>query len=311
MKQTLTTLLIVFTIGLIATGLVSCRKADQNVDIKTYDQQQITAYIANNGLTGYQRDLSGGDTTGIYYKLTKPGSGPALDYPDKVFYVYTATSLDGTYQLSDSIINHTYQYVGHLAPPGLILAFKNIFKYRGAQGHVIIPSRLAYGSVGAGTGSTRLPGNESLDFYINVVDPATQAAYDDITIQKYMVNNGLTGYTKTASGLYYKVTQPGTGTATVNANSSIGIQFTGKFMNNTIFDQYNAVDTASIFRSYSLIPPGWQEGFKYVTSGAKLSLIMPTSLGFGVSPASPYGFTTFTPPPNSVLYYDFNIGTIQ
>ena len=324
MKQTLTTLIIIFTAGLMSVGLVSCRKTAQNVDIKTYDQQQIAAYLQTNNLTGYSRDLTTGDTTGIYYKIIKQGTGPVVDYPDKIYFVYSANSLDGNFQQSDTLINHVYNFVGHISPfytspalpVGLQLAIKNILKNVGTQAHVIIPSHLAFGSTGIGTGASRLPGNETLDYYINIVDPAKQASYDDIVIQKYMTNNGLSGFTKTASGLYYKVTQAGTGTKTITPTSTIGIQYTGKLMDNTIFDAYNATDTTSTFRDYTLIPKGWQEGFKYVTKGAKLSLIMPSSLGYGLIPTNPYGFnnglgTASVVAPNSVLYYDFNIGTIN
>lgn len=321
MKQTLTTLLIFFTVGLMSVGFISCRKDNQNVDIKTYDTQQIEAYIQGHNLTGYTKGYLNGDTTGIYYKIIKQGSGPALDYPDKIFFVYSANSLDGKFLQADTVINHIYNFLGHISPAytlpqipyGVQLAIKNILKYRGTQAHVIIPSRLAFGSTGVGTGSTRLPGNESLDYYINLVDPAAQPAYDDLAIKNYMTAHGLSGFTKTASGLYYKVTQAGTGTTTVTPNSTIGLQFTGRLLDTLIFDQYNGADaTINTVRDYSLIPAGWQEGFKYVTPGAKLTLLMPTSLGFGALPSSAYGFSggTVSVPPNSALYYEFNIISI-
>ncbi|QQL50095.1 FKBP-type peptidyl-prolyl cis-trans isomerase [Mucilaginibacter ginkgonis] len=310
MKQAFSTFLIIATIGLMAGGLTSCRKDTENIDIKTYDQQQIQAYISSHNLTGYTRDLTGGDTTGIYYKITKQGTGTALDYPDLVFYVYTATSLDGKYTLSDTAVNHAYNYVGHLTPPGLQLAIKNLLKYRGTQAHVIIPSRLAYGATGQGTGSTRLPGNESLDYYINMVDPSQQAAYDDLVIRNYMTTNGLSGFTKTASGLYYKITQQGTGKSVPTPNSTIGVQFNGRLMNGVIFDYYTASDSSASPRDYAEIPKGWQEGFKNVTKGTNLSLIIPSALGYGLTPSSPYGFSVSSPGPNSCLYYDFTIESI-
>jgi FKBP-type peptidyl-prolyl cis-trans isomerase len=297
-------------------GLVSCHKDNNNVDIKTYDQQQIQNYITANGLTGMKRDLSGGDTTGIYYQILRPGTGKVMDYSDDISYVYTIKTLDGQYSVVDTVVNHAYNYVGHLSPPGLILAMKNILINEGTQARVIIPSRLAYGTAGAGTGSTRLPGNESLDYYINIMNsapntPTSQAAYDDLCILNYMKVNGLTGYTKTASGLYYKIQQVGTGTVPITENSVVGLQYTGKLFNGVIFDDANYADTSSTPVNYKNMIPGWQEGLKLVTKGAKLSLIIPSVLGYGKSPSS-FGssFTVQTPYANSCLYYDFNVESV-
>ncbi|OKS87953.1 FKBP-type peptidyl-prolyl cis-trans isomerase [Mucilaginibacter polytrichastri] len=317
MKQTLTTLLLLCTIGFMSAGLISCKKdSNKNSTIKEYDQQQIQNYITANGLTGMKRDLSGGDTTGMYYQILRPGKGKVLDYSDAVSFVYTIKTLDGQYTVVDTVLNHAYNYVGHLAPSGLILAIKNILVNDGTQARILIPSRLAYGAAGSGTGSTRLPGNESLDYYINMINTTVldvpnsnlQPIYDDMVIQNYMKTNGLTGYTKTASGLYYKIAQVGTGTVPVTSSSVVGLQYTGKLFNGTVFDQYNAVDTTATAVNYQNMILGWQEGLKLVTKGAKLSLIIPSALAFGKTPASSgYSFSTQTPPANSCLAYDFNI----
>jgi FKBP-type peptidyl-prolyl cis-trans isomerase FkpA len=316
MKQTLTTLLLLCTIGIMSLGLISCHKDNNNVDIKTYDQQQIQNYITANGLTGLKRDLSGGDTTGIYYQILRPGTGKVMDYSDDISFVYTIKTLDGQFTAVDTVVNHAYNYVGHLAPPGLILAMKNILINEGTQARVLIPSHLAYGTAGSGTGSTRLPGNESLDYYINVINSApntstSQVAYDDLCIQNYMKTNGLTGYTKTASGLYYKIQQVGTGNVPITENSVVGLQYTGKLFNNVIFDGANYADTSSVAVNYKNMIAGWQEGLKLVTKGAKLSLIIPSGLAYGKSPAS-FGasFSVLTPYANSCLYYDFNIEAV-
>ncbi len=317
MKQTLTTLLLLCTIGIMSLGLVSCHKDNNNVDIKTYDQQQIQNYITANGLTGMKRDLSGGDTTGIYYQILRPGNGKVIDYSDDISYVYTIRTLDGQFAAADTVVNHMYNYVGHLTPPGLILAMKNIIINEGTQARIIIPSRLAYGTAGSGVGSTRLPGNESLDYYINTINstpktPTSQDTYDDLCIQNYMKANGLTGYTKTASGLYYKIQQVGTGTVPITANSVVGLQYTGKLFNNVVFDQVNYADTTALPVNYQNMILGWQEGLKLVTKGAKLSLIIPSGLAYGKNPAS-FGaaFTVQSPYANSCLYYDFNIESVS
>src|ERR1700744_590457 len=126
----------IFTLLLIsAVGLTSCRKDRIEQNIQQFDQSQIENYISVHGLTGMKKDTSGGDTTGIYYKLILPGQivPPAtslvpLDYPDMVSFVFTMRSFDGKYVKSDTIQNHTEDYLGHLTndnlPPGFELAVK-------------------------------------------------------------------------------------------------------------------------------------------------------------------------------------------
>ncbi|WDF54635.1 FKBP-type peptidyl-prolyl cis-trans isomerase [Mucilaginibacter sp. KACC 22063] len=315
MKRTLTTLLALCTVGLISVGMLSCRKDQTEPNIKQYDDEQIQNYIKANNLTGYVRDQ--GDTTGIYYKILRAGTGKALSYTDKIFYVYTQSSLDGKFTQTDTFTYRGNNFVGEMTPSGIQLAIVNMLKNYGTQAHVLIPSHLAYGTSGSGTGSTRLPGNESIDYYINMITPDNQAAYDDVSIQQYMKANGLSGYTKTSSGLYYKVTKQGTGTVKLQPGGVIGVQFTGKLFNGTMFDDFNsATDTIASVRDYSKILKGWREGFQYVTAGAKLSLIIPSGLAYGVDytkePASYYGFNDgVTPGPNSCLYYDFNIVSVN
>src|SRR6202012_1932971 len=115
MKQTIFTLLLISAIG-----LVSCRKHDNQPNIKQYDDEQIKNYIAANNITGMQKDTVGGDTSGIYYKIILPGkSDVPLGYPDNVSFVFTLRSFDGLYSSLDTIENHYQGYVGHIATDAL------------------------------------------------------------------------------------------------------------------------------------------------------------------------------------------------
>jgi len=64
MKQKIFTLLLLSSIA-----LVSCRKNNNDPDIKQYDQIQIQNYINANNLTDMKRDTTDGDTTGMILKL--------------------------------------------------------------------------------------------------------------------------------------------------------------------------------------------------------------------------------------------------
>jgi FKBP-type peptidyl-prolyl cis-trans isomerase FkpA len=188
MKQTIFTLLLLSTIG-----FVSCRKTGVEPNIAQYDQTQILNYIKANGITGMKQDTVGGDTSGIYYKIIQPGIGLPLTYSDNISFVFSFRSFDGLYSKTDTIGNQYAGYLGHITtdalPIGLELAILNDLKYVGASMRVLIPSQLAYGTNGYGTGSINNPGshiagNQCLDYYVHV-----------ITSQKYdVVSTNSSGY---------------------------------------------------------------------------------------------------------------------
>ncbi|MDR3693173.1 FKBP-type peptidyl-prolyl cis-trans isomerase [Mucilaginibacter sp.] len=313
MKQTIFSVIVISIIGVIlSTGMTSCRKDNFQPTIKQYDSIQINNYIAANGLTGFLKDTTGGDTTGMYYKIISPGSGPALQYADKVAFVYTYKTLDGVYVTSDTISNHYYDYVGHIYndryPLGMQTAVHNLLKYSNASMRVLIPSHLAYGRDGRSTGSTQvannnIPGNESLDVYIHAINylPINNAttngfpAYDDMVIQNYMKANNLTGYVKTADGLYYSILTPGTGTDAILKTSSITATYTGQLLDGNIFAGANGTNTATL--SISDLIPGVQEGLQKAVAGTKISLLIPSSIGYGISGSTgiaPFSCLRFT-----------------
>ena len=288
----------IFTLLLIsAVGLTSCRKDRIEQNIQQFDQSQIENYISVHGLTGMKKDTSGGDTTGIYYKLILPGQivPPAtslvpLDYPDMVSFVFTMRSFDGKYVKSDTIQNHTEDYLGHLTndnlPPGFELAVKNILKYRGASARVLIPSRLAYGVNGFGTGSsdtanTRIAGNQCLDYYVHLI--ADYKVYDQQVIKN---NYDISSYTAVNSRLYpgytyyYKILTNGTGTSTITENTTITCTYTGSLLNGTVFDgSFNGDNIAT--QTISDLIPGVREGLEdHAVAGTKISLILPSKLGY-------------------------------
>jgi len=322
MKQTLFSVIVISIIGVIlSTGMSSCRKDKFQATIQQYDSIQINNYIAANGLTGFLKDPTGGDTTGMYYKILNPGSGTPLQYSDKIAFVYTYKTLDGSYVTSDTIANHYYDYVGHIYnnhyPLGLQIAVYNLLKYPNASMRLLIPSRLAYGRDGSGSGSSqvannRIAGNESLDVYIHAINyvPIGNAttngfpAYDDIVIKNYAAANGLnlSTYTKTADGLYYSILTPGTSTDPITTASSITATYTGQLLNGTVFDGgYNGTNVATL--SIGDLIPAVQEGLQKAVAGTKISLLIPSSIGYGIS-----GTTGI--PPFSCMRFTWQVITV-
>lgn len=308
MKQILFTLLL-----LSAIGFVSCRKSASQLNIKQYDQQQIQNYIAANGITGMQ-SAPAGDTTGIYYKIISAGDTTRrVDYPDEIALVYTLRSFDGKYVFSDTVVNHYDGFLGHIAPNGFMLAIHNFLKHTGAKVRVLIPSHLAYGTGGFGSGSStlttgRLAGNQCLDYTVSMIsdqktgdDPSVkinqQAAYDEMVIKNYMAANGLSGYSKTNDGLYYKILKQGNPDSVINNNTTVTLNYTGKLMNGTIFDDRST--TVATFNDMSILAVGFYEGLKLINGGGAVSLIMPSRLGYSTVGGSSI-------PANACLRFDIS-----
>ena len=73
------------------------------------------------------------------------------------------------------------------------------------------------------------------------VDVVTeQAAIDDAKIQAYMSANSITGTTKDASGIYYKILKTGLGPYPTET-STIKVAYNGKLLNGTTFDQSSSL----------------------------------------------------------------------
>ncbi len=117
-----------------------------------------------------------------------------------------------------------------------------------------------------------------------------------------MATNNLTGYQKAPSGLYYKINKAGTGTVPITDNTTVNINFVGYLLNGTIFDQYVTANnaTGTSFELPNMVL-GVREGAKnYCTTGADISLLMPSRLGYGKSEAGKIV-------PNSCIRFDMVI----
>ncbi|WP_342645758.1 FKBP-type peptidyl-prolyl cis-trans isomerase [Mucilaginibacter sp. CSA2-8R] len=300
--------------------MASCRKSGNDVDIKTYDTNQIKDYIAANGLSAMKRDTVGGDTSGIYYQITRPGHGAALNYDTRISFSYTIKSLDGRYAVTDTITARSYNAVGLIAPKGLMMVIHDVVKNKGTSARFLIPSRLGYGVSGSGVGTSRLPGNASLDYTVNILDndnTAAMAAYDDLSIRNYCAANNIniSSYTKKASGLYIRVTQAGTGTTAVTSTSTVNVQYLGYLLNNNVFGQYDDQSSTNVGTALNMpdLVAGFQEGLLGLTGGAKVDLLIPSNLAYGSlvrNTTNAAGQTVVSIPTYSCLRYGINLVSV-
>jgi FKBP-type peptidyl-prolyl cis-trans isomerase len=163
---------------------------------------------------------------------------------------------------------------------------------------MIIPSRLAFGRNGSGN----IPGNASIDMTIRVLDISKIAAYEDFSIKTYLQTNSLTGFTKTSSGLYYKIAQPGTGSP-ITVDSTIVANYTGKLLNGVVFDRA-ALGSEATFPLKNLVQ-GWQEAIPLIKQGGSIRLLVPSSLAYGMQGSSP------SIPAFSALDFEINVTDVK
>jgi FKBP-type peptidyl-prolyl cis-trans isomerase FkpA len=305
MKQTTFTFLLLAIIA-----LVSCRKDKYDPTINQYDDDQIKAYLSANGITGMTRD-----TSGMYYKIIEPGvKDSVMQYSSNISMVFSVVSVDGKFLSTDTIANHYDGFLGHLVGttyplglnvPGLQTAIHDILIHKGASMRIIIPSHLAYGVDGTGSGSSsvtsgRIAGNQCLDYYVHTI--SDQWAYDQASIKKYATENNQTINAKLlpdAAGYWYSISIPGTGTIPITYNTTFDATYTIRLLNGTIVDQYNVAGGTS-FEIPNIIQ-GAQLGLqKYATAGSLMKFVIPSHLAYGkiVSTAIP---------PNSVVTYEVQV----
>ena len=310
MRQRFFTLLLISAV----IGLASCRKDKIEQNIQQFDESQIQNYISVFGLTGMQKAA---DTTGIYYKIIMPGKTDtaALDYPSNVSFVFTIRSFDGKFVAQDTIANHVDDYLGLITSaqyitPGVMLAIKNLVKYKNASARLLIPSRLGYGVNGFGSGSsstvnTKIAGNQCLDYYIHIIHD--YKTYDEQVIHN---NYDVSTYSKVESDAkpgyfyYYKILTPGTGSDPITANNNFTTTYTGSLLNGTVFDgQFNG-DNSTSQTTGSFAVSGLAEALqKFAVAGTKISIVIPSTLAYGNT-------TSGSIPANSILRFTYQIITV-
>lgn len=282
-----------FPIFLSLLVFVSCQKEYETIDV--IDDRSIQEYIQKNNL-----NVSKFNDSGVYYQIVSPGTGPVLDYSDMVPAIITSRSLDGKYVSADTfaVANRVYNYLGYFNPEAVREGIKEALKKSNGTIRMIIPSRYAFGRNGSG----EIPGNASLDMTIRVLDGSKIAEYEDYTIQKFLEKNALTGFTKTASGLYYKIGNPGTGSP-ITIDSTIVASYTGRLLNGTVFDR-SAVGSEATFLLKSLVD-GWKQAVPMIKEGGSIRLVFPSSLGYGMQGSAP------TVPAFSALDFEITVKEVK
>ncbi|MBI3491002.1 MAG: FKBP-type peptidyl-prolyl cis-trans isomerase [Acidobacteria bacterium] len=97
---------------------------------------------------------------------------------------------------------------------------------------------------------------------------------------------------KTASGLAYKVLQPGINARHPRANSEVTVHYTGWTTDGRMFDSSVVQGKPATFSLGGVIP-GWTEGLQLMAEGGKMRFWIPAKLAYEGQPSRPQGMLVF------------------
>jgi FKBP-type peptidyl-prolyl cis-trans isomerase FkpA len=126
-----------------------------------------------------------------------------------------------------------------------------------------------------------------------------QEKNDKETIHKYLSDHHIIA-DSTTSGLYYAIKDSGVG-SNPNGRSYVTVYYKGYFTDSTVFDQTNGT-TRSFFLNQVI--PAWTIGVPLIKKGGKISLFVPSSLGYGSHGSGAV-------PPNTVILFDIELVNFQ
>lgn len=146
---------------------------------------------------------------------------------------------------------------------------------------------------------------DMLLFNLGVVEQMSQDEYrqsiskeqnriDSEIIESYLNDKGIKAI-KTESGLEYKIIERGSGPPP-KKGQTVNVKYAGRLLDGTPFDS----GEIKFVLGQGKVIKGWDEGIGYLNVGAKGSLYIPSSLGYGARGSGPI-------PPNSILEFDVEL----
>lgn len=114
-------------------------------------------------------------------------------------------------------------------------------------------------------------------------------------VKKYLADKGITDAIKHCSGMYYRITDPGTG-AIPGICSQITVNYRAHYKNGTVLDEQDGA-TLSLRESIK----GWKNGLPLIHKGGKIELFVPPTLAYGESISTP------EIPANSMLIFEIEL----
>ncbi|MDN5329756.1 MAG: peptidylprolyl isomerase [Bacteroidales bacterium] len=258
---------------------------------KSKEKQEIQEFINKMGFNA--------DTTpeGLYFKITRSGTGPTPRKGDRITLKFSVNLLDGTKLFSswDKNLPMTIEYGRKFDTEGINIALSKMNK--GAVARLIIPSKLAFGEEGR---PGFIPPYSALLYDVEVVDIKTP---EDIKkekelekeearkkeqqrIKEYLSKNNIQ-VQPTSSGLYFIELIKGSGKPP-KTNNKVKVNYTGWLLDGTKFDSsYDKGQPFEFILGRGNVIAGWDEAVAMMKPGSKAKVIIPSKLGYGERGAQP------------------------
>jgi FKBP-type peptidyl-prolyl cis-trans isomerase len=267
-------------VGLIAiSGLVSCVK---EVDLAAQKQQEneaeIRKYIADNNLGTPVKD-----TLGLYVFITRANAGGLRPKAGDSVVVHHVTStlegkkIDSTLVLNNRPFKYWYNVnLDNRVLTGFALGLR--YMHEGEKAIVLVPSNLAFGSLGD---DNYFRPYSPLRFDLDLINVITE----EERIDQYVANNQLTGFETKPSGLRFKLNAPVPDSVRADSGKTAYIKYTGKFLNGQQFDS-NVSSSSTlnvVVKSGRGVVPGFDEALSLMRKGEKATVIFPSRLGYGAN----------------------------
>ena len=137
--------------------------------------------------------------------------------------------------------------------------------------------------------------------FVSVLTMAAESQSADIPLPTLPDGAGTTdasapgSFTKTATGLEYRVLRAGSGEKPTAADT-VSVHYHGWLDNGTVFDSSYKRGQSIEFPLNGVIP-GWTEGMQLVAQGGMIELQIPSAIGYGARGAPP------VIPPNATLHF--------
>ncbi len=279
---------------------------EQEANQKGTDEKMLQEYFTKHNIKPMKT------ASGLYYTIATPGSGETGKAGQKYSVNYTGKLLNGNKfdSNTDSSFHHMTPFEVEVGKGRVIKGWDEglLLLKKGTKATMYIPSGLAYGSVDR---SPQIPANSILVFDVEVLDittPPNQSDIDDKLLKDYFTKNNITA-TKTASGLYYVITQKGLGNNAMPGNK-VTMNYTGKLLDGKVFDS-NTDPSKGHVQPFTFnlgagqVIKGWDEGVQLLKLGSKGTLYIPSALAYG--PQGAGGAI----PPNAVLIFDVEVTGID
>ena len=270
---------------------------------KVIDEKLLQEYFTKHNIKAEKT------ASGLYYTISKPGAGANAKVGQMDSVNYTGKLLSG--KAFDSNTDSAFH---HMTPLAVEVGKGRVIKgwdeglqllNKGAKATFYIPSGLAYG---AQDRSPSIPPNSVLVFDVEIVDiqnPVNQADKDDQLIKDYLAKNNIQA-NKTKSGLYYTVSQEGSGD-NVKTGQTASVIYTGKTMDGKTFDSNAGAGKSpfSVNVGAGQVIRGWDEGLQLFKQGSKGTLYSPSGMAYGAQGHPP------VIPQNAVLIFDIEITDLK